>query len=99
MLALECGSQFTLYDGNNSTLVQAWGWRSEDWIGQELELVLGTYKDWKTDPPADKETVKVRAISPAKTAAQNGGAPAKKPLPPSKRVAPQPDGLDDEIPF
>ena len=34
--------------------------KANDWIGQELELSLGTYKDWKTDPPVDKETVKVQ---------------------------------------
>jgi hypothetical protein len=62
--------------------------------------VLGTYKDWKSDPPADKETVKVRAISPAKTtAAGNSGAPSKPPLPPSKTVAAKRDDMDDSIPF
>lgn len=99
VLELENGSQLTLSPGNNSTLIQAWGWNSDDWIGQEVELTLGIYKDWKADPPADKETVRVRAISPAKSATANGGAPASKPLPPSKKVAPRHDDMDDEIPF
>ena len=91
-LAARCSSskparQFTLNDGNTNTLMKAWGYKADDWIGQELELVLGTYKDWKSDPPADKETVRVRAISPAKTPAQNGGAPAVS-KPPSRASRP-----------
>ncbi len=58
---------------NCNTLIKAWGYESKDWIGQELELFLGTYKDWKSDPPEEKETVKVRAISPAKAATGNSG--------------------------
>ena len=98
-LELETGSQFGLNDGNTNTLIKAWGHDTDTWIGQEIELVLGTYKDWKVDPPVEKETVKIRAISSAKTEA-NGGARAvsKPPLPPS-RVAPKKDDLDDEVPF
>lgn len=99
VLELETGSQFTLNDGNTTTLIKAWGHNSDDWIGQELELLLGTYKDWKSDPPADKETVKVRAISPAKSADANGGAPVNKPLPPSIKSAPPRQDDDDSIPF
>jgi hypothetical protein len=99
VLELETGSQFSLNDGNTNALIKAWGHNSDDWIGQEIELSLGHYQDWKTDPPIEKETVKVRAISPAK-AAQNGGAPVNKPLPPSiKSAAPQQDDMDDSIPF
>jgi hypothetical protein len=100
VLELETGSQFTLNDGNTNTLIKAWGWNSDEWIGQEIELALGTYKDWKSDPPADKETVKARAISPAKMTAGNSGTPSKPPLPPSiKSVAPRQDDMDDQIPF
>jgi hypothetical protein len=100
VLELETGSQFTLNDSNTNTLIKAWGHNSDDWIGQEIELALGTYKDWRSHPPADKETVKARAISPAK-AAQDGGVPAvSKPLPASiKSVAPRHDDMDDSIPF
>ena len=88
VLELENGSQFTLNDGNFNILIKAWGYESSDWIGKELILELGTYKDWRADPPEEKETVRVRAISPAKTVeAQNGGVPASKPLPPSKVVS------------
>ena len=106
MLELETGSQFPLNDGNTNALIKAWGHETNTWIGQGLELSLGHYSDWKTDPPIEKETVKVRAISPAETAettAQNGGAPAaSKPLPPSRTATAGKslgDDLSDEIPF
>jgi hypothetical protein len=100
VLELETGSQFTLNVTNNDTLVKAWGYDSDDWVGQEIELLLGTYKDWESDPVVDKETVKVRAISPAKSAAADGGAPAaSKPLPPSRTAtAGGRDVMDDDIP-
>lgn len=101
VLELETGSQFTLNDGNTNVLIKAWGHNSDDWIGLELELFHGTYKDWRDDPPSDKETVKVRAISPAPMGAQNGSAPASKPLPPSRTTPSKSskDDMDDSIPF
>jgi hypothetical protein len=101
VLELEIGSQFGLNVTNNGILMRAWGYESNDWIGQELELFLGTYKDWESDPPVDKETVKVRAISPAKSAAANGGTPVsgRPVLPPSRAVASKSDDMDDSIPF
>jgi hypothetical protein len=101
VLELETGSQFTLNDGNTNTLIKAWGHDTNDWIGQELELSLGFYKDWRSDPVVDKERVKVRAISPLKSAAANGGAKESggPVLPPSRIVASKSDDLDDSIPF
>jgi hypothetical protein len=100
VLELETGSQFTLNETNTNTLIKAWGYNSNDWIGQEIALELGHYQDWKTNPPTEKETVVAKAISPAKTAAGNSGVPASKPLPPSiKAVAARPDDMDDSIPF
>jgi hypothetical protein len=102
VLELETGAQFTLNDGNTSALIKAWGPESDDWIGLEVELFPGTYKDWNADPIVDRETVKVRAVSPAKTAADNNGAkPAPRPLPPSRvtATATRKDDLNDEIPF
>jgi hypothetical protein len=97
VLELENGSQFDLYEKNTDILIKAWGVDTDAWKGLELELYLGTYKDWQTGE--DKETVRVRAISQAKTAeAQNGGAPVSKPLPPSL-VTSSPKDMDDEIPF
>jgi hypothetical protein len=97
MLELETGSQFMLNETNNNTLIKAWGYETDAWIGKELVLELGTYKDWNEDPPVDKDTVKMRAVSSAKEA-QNGSTPAK-PLPPSRVVASPKASMDDEIPF
>jgi hypothetical protein len=96
MLELETGSQFALNDGNTNSLIKAWGHDTDTWIGRELQLELGTYMDWRADPPEEKETVRVRAVSPAKTA--DGSVPASKPLPPS-RVATSSKDMDDSIPF
>ena len=98
VLELETGSQFTLNDTNVNTLIKAWGIETNDWIKQEIELFLGTYQDWNTKPPVDKETVKVRAISPPKTPSGNSGE-SSKPLPPSRAVAPKPNDMEDDIPF
>jgi hypothetical protein len=97
LLELETGSQFALNDGNTNTLIKAWGHDTDTWIGRELQLELGMYKDWRADPPEEKETVRARAIPPAET--QNGGVPVAKPLPPSMVVTPPKVDMDDEIPF
>ena len=98
-LELETGSQFSLNDGNAQTLIKAWGYDTDAWIGLTLALELGEYTDWREDPPVKKETVKVRAISPAPDASQNGSVPANRPLPPSTTAKPLKNDLDDEIPF
>ena len=109
-LELETGSQFGLNDSNTNTLIKAWGHDTDDWISKEVELSLGHYTDWssKSDPPEQKETVKVRAISPGKNAPPANGtgtSPQQSPLPPSRVVGgviPHPslkDDLDDTIPF
>ena len=103
MLELENGSEFTLNDGNVNALIKPFGFESNDWVGQEIELALGFYKDWKSDPPVDKETVKVRAVSPQPKAEGNGGEPSKA-LPPSRvgvggGHASLRGEMDDEIPF
>ena len=68
-------------------------------MSQEIQLELGFYKDWKSDPPDDKETVKARAISPAKPATNNSGELGRPVLPPSRTAAAKTDAMDDEIPF
>jgi hypothetical protein len=94
VLELETGSQFNLYEGNNNILIKAWGWETKDWMGKEIILELGTYKDWRANPPEDKETVRVRAVLSG-----NGSTPAaSKPLPPSMVTTSQ-DDLNDIIPF
>jgi hypothetical protein len=103
VLELENGSQFPLNVGNTNTLITAWGTESDDWIEQEVALELGTYKDWNQDPPVEKETVKIRAVSPPKGAAAQNGAtpPANKPALPASRIPPPPlkDDMSDDIPF
>jgi hypothetical protein len=97
-LELEMGSQFGLNGSNSNILIKAWGHETDQWIGLELELYLGTYKDWNVDPPEEKETVRVKAISPHPSA-QNGSTPqGKPPLPPSLTATSAKD-LNDEIPF
>jgi hypothetical protein len=96
VLELESGDTFILNATNSKILSKAWGHESDDWLKQELEFSLAHYKDWNTDPPEEKETVRVKAISPAKEKTQNGGG-AIVPVPQS--FAPQRDAMDDEIPF
>jgi hypothetical protein len=90
VLEFESGDQLSLNAGNNRILCKAWGFESDDWLDQELELSLGHYKDWRSDPPEEKETVIVRPISVRKPSAGNGGETA---------VARRAAVLDDEIPF
>ena len=99
-LELENGSQFGLNEGNCNVLINAWGYNSDDWIGQEIQFVLGTYENWKTDPPSDAETVKVIAISPVKMAGGNSGALSKPALPPSRIAARRNEmDFDDSVPL
>lgn len=103
MLELENGSQFMLNDSNINTLINALGIDSEDWIGREIIFELGIYKDWRSDPPKDAETVKVRAVSPQPKVEGNGGEPSKA-LPPSRvgvgGAHPSlKDDLSDDVPF
>jgi hypothetical protein len=84
---LESGCQFYCWGNHARILSRAWGFESDNWKGQEFELSLGHYTDKRDDPPTEKETIAIRAISPAKPEAGNGGVPALR------------DALNDEIPF
>jgi hypothetical protein len=97
VLELESGDTFNLNATNTKTLSKAWGFESDSRLGQEFELSPGYYKDWRDDPPTDKETVVVKPISPAKPVEQNGGGGAVVPVP--KSFAPRHDDMDDSIPF
>jgi len=102
VLELETGSQFTLYSNNASVLIKSYGAETDAWIGMEIELSLDTYRDWKSD--TDKETVRVRPVSPGTGApSANGSAPAARSLPPSRTMTgaktPIKDDLSDDIPF
>lgn len=95
VLELASGDTFSVNVTNAKILNKAWGFESNGWLDQELELSLGHYTDWETKE--EKETVTVTAISPRKPEAQNGGAAA-----PSTVIVPGRslrDELDDEIPF
>jgi len=94
-LELETGSQFGLNESNANVLIKAWGHDTDNWIGQELALELGTYKDFRTDE--EKETVRV-AVPGKSPGADNGSTPAK-PLPPSRVNTSIEDDLSDSIPF
>ena len=54
VLELETGSQFSLNDGNANALIKAWGHDTDAWIGLELALELGDYKDWREDAAGRK---------------------------------------------
>ena len=99
VIELDTGAQFSLNRTNNDILLRAWGYDSKNWPDQEIEFFHGTYRDRETD--AEKETVKVRPISPAKSAtSNNSGTENKPPLPaPMSRPAPLAMDLDDEVPF
>lgn len=95
VLELDNGAQFTLNATNLNALMKAFGWESKNWIGQEIVLELGTYKDWRSEPVQERETVRVRTVSPTNTADANGSNP----LPPSRAPTSLKSDLDDEIPF
>lgn len=95
VIELENGSQFSVNETNLKILINAWGHESDAWIGQEIELSLSTYKDWQSNPPVDKETVKARAILPTAATSGNSGTPLPAPV---KRPSIK-DDLDDSVPF
>jgi hypothetical protein len=94
VLELDTGDQFTVNATNNRMLCKAYGPNSEDWRGHVVEFSLDHYKDRKTDPPEEKETVALKAISPREGAAGNGGSQR---IDPAK--LPAPSEMNDEIPF
>jgi hypothetical protein len=51
VLEFEGGDQLYLWPGLMRVVQRAWGYNSDDWIGQELELSLDHYTDKKVDPP------------------------------------------------
>lgn len=95
IIELETGSKLNLKEANFNTLTKAFGWDSENFIGQEVTLELDHYEDWKTKEM--KETVKLIVTGSASAAGTNGSAPASKPLP--APMSPPKNDMDDEIPF
>ncbi len=94
VLQFESGNQFYCWPNYTRILNKAWGCESENWIDQELELSLDHYTDRKTEE--QKETVAIRAISPAKPGAFDK-APGKALAPAG--AASRGGDMDDDIPF
>jgi hypothetical protein len=94
VLELESGDQLFLWGNLARVLYKAWGYNSDDWLGQEVELSLGHYLDKKTDPPTEKECIAIRAVSPAKEGANSGA-----PVPALSKARTVGGGMDDEVPF
>jgi hypothetical protein len=92
ILELSSGDQFALNKTNTRALAKQYGWESKDLIGKTIELSLGTYKDWNTDPVEEKETVIAKPISAPSTSS------GTKTMQPMKRTSVA-DDLNDEIPF
>jgi hypothetical protein len=93
VLEFESGDQFSLNQTNVRALHKAYGWESDNWIGHIVELSLGHYKDWKSDPPEEKETVVLRTISVQPSSSDSSGTRL-----PVQAPSPGHD-MDDEIPF
>ena len=94
VLEFESGDQLYLWGNLARVLNKAWGYESDNWLDQEVELSLGHYLDKKIEPPTEKECITIRAISPPKEGANSGA-----PVPALSKVASGRGGLDDEIPF
>jgi hypothetical protein len=85
------GSQLFLWNNLARVLSRAWGYNSDDYLGQEVELSLDHYLDRKSDPPTEKECIAIRAVSSPKAATGNGGVPAP--------AAARKDSMNDDVPF
>lgn len=90
VLELESGDQFSVNNSNTRILGKAYGWDSDSWIGQTIELSLGYYTDKRGEQPEEKETVVIRPISVRQQSLDNGGI---------KKVQPTLRALTDETPF
>jgi hypothetical protein len=84
--SFESGDQFALNKTNTRTLINAYGEDSRDWIGNTVELFLGT----ATFNGEERESVVVRPVSPSKL------VESRMPAPKSSRPA---NDMSDNIPF
>jgi hypothetical protein len=80
----EDGSKLSLNGTNVGTLIRAFGKNDEDWIGQRIELYVGTLRYNGVDNAA----MLVRALNPLPAAARTPPKPQ-----------PSRDDLDDKVPF
>src|SRR5262245_52851775 len=87
VLHFESCDRLMLFNTNARAMNKAYGFDSNDWLGQTIELALGHYTD---KDGAEKECVVLRPISVRQGADNGKGAIAL----PSRA-----DDLDDGIPF
>jgi hypothetical protein len=87
VLTFSNGMKFSLNKTNVGTLIEAWGDESDDYLGEKLEMYLGTIRFKNEDQPAVLVRPLVRAAGEKKV----------KPPKPTKGD-PIPD-IDDQIPF
>jgi hypothetical protein len=96
-ITFESGKKLSINATNNETLVDAYGWESDAWIGHviELSVVDGQFKG---EPI---RLIKVRPISKS----EHYGEANKQPEPVQRKPVPPPapkslgKDMDDEIPF
>jgi hypothetical protein len=72
-LLLDSGRHFSVNPGNNTVLVKVFGRKSDDWIGEEIELSLGTARYQGKEQPS----VVVRPLSKGKPEAERTPLPAQ----------------------
>ena len=90
VLVFESGDELFAWPNIARVLARAYGYDSKEWIGQIVELSLGTYTDRKTGE--EKETIIIKAISSRDGNANNGEPQRVDPVKLAK-------DLDDQIPF
>ena len=62
VLEFESGNQLFAWPNIARPLAKAWGYSSDDWIGKEVELSVGYYKDRNGK---EKPTIEARPVTPA----------------------------------
>jgi len=84
------GDTFMLNNTNTRAMNRAYGTESDGWLGQVVELAIGSYTDYRGEKPEERETVTLRAVTTRQPSADNGGA---------KGAVALRDELNEEIPF
>jgi hypothetical protein len=99
VLELDTGDAFWAWPFNARKLAQAYGYNSDDWLGHQIQLELGTPYTDKNG--VTKDSVDLTPISSRDGNSKDGGPqrvdPAKLPAPMKKHTVKE--DLDDEIPF
>jgi hypothetical protein len=86
-IVFESGARLSVNSTNNQTLIRAYGWNSDDWIGHAIELSLGEGEF--QDKPVEMVVVKPISKSDHSEAVE-----------PVKKAPAKPhDPMDDEVPY